>query len=282
MAYNVAARTAPPPEQKRGSVLKRIASNLAEGKDGSESEFVGHDDAASRAGRSLFWEQVWGEGIAAGTIFDNGGPCRALESLLEQEIVVPSGTALVPGCGRGYDCVLLKRYGFERVVGVELAASAVKAAKLECGDAVDIVQANFFEYDDPADLVFDCTFLCALHPASRRAWAARTSRLVKPGGHLVSIVFPLALSPTAKFVQFIRYYLAGPPYSLTVDLIKHLLEPHDFDLVHVKDPLPPDLRHLPKNPLGFQTAVVVFRKKCPSPLAPSLSTVRDDIEANDD
>jgi len=108
------------------------------------------------------------------------------------------------------------------------------------------------------------------------------STLVKPGGHLVSIVFPLATGPTAKFVQWVRYYLAGPPYSLTVDLVSALLEPLDFVPVHVQDPVPADLRHLPKNPLGFQTAVVVFRKRLPPPLAPSLSTVRDDIEANDD
>lgn len=255
--------------QKRGSVLKRIASDFVEGNDGSDEEFASHDDNATRLGRSMYWEDLWSDGVQAGTLFDNGGPCRALEAILQEQSPLVMQTALVPGCGRGYDCATLSKAGFPRVIGVELSASAVRAAEawiatqeLEISDAVEIVQANFFDLGyGNIDLVFDCTFLCALHPAVHRAWAAKMNDLIKPGGSLVSLVFPIVNSVGARFVQFVRYYVAGPPYSLTVDTLQQLLEPFGFELQQLQDPLPPHLQHLASNFLGAESAIAIFRKQ---------------------
>lgn len=255
--------------QKRGSVLKRIALNFAEGNDGSDEEFLSHDDNATRLGRSMFWEDLWSAGVQAGTLFDNGGPCRALEAVLQEQSPLVMQTALVPGCGRAYDCATLAKAGFPSVVGVELSESAVRAAKAwiatqdnEIRDAVEIVQGNFFELGyGNMDLVFDCTFLCALHPAAHSAWASKMNDLIKPGGSLVSLVFPIVHSVGARLVQFIRYYVAGPPYNLTVDLLEQLLEPFGFKLQHSQHPLPPHLKHLARNSLGAESAIAIFRKQ---------------------
>jgi len=40
-------------------------------------------------------------------------------------------------------------------------------------------------------------FLCALHPSMRPAWAAAWARLLKPGGELVTLMFPLPAAPGA-------------------------------------------------------------------------------------
>jgi hypothetical protein len=40
-------------------------------------------------------------------------------------------------------------------------------------------------------------FLCALHPSMRPAWAAAWARLLKSGGELVTLMFPLPAAPGA-------------------------------------------------------------------------------------
>lgn len=226
---------------------------------GSGEEFAGHGDVSSRAGRSNYWESLWKQGVKSGTMFDNGGPTLALKDLLENKEVLPaSGTALVPGCGRGYDCALLsERY---ETTGVELSESAAQEARAFVPSAVKIVQANFFDIQDSFDVVFDCTFLCALHPESRQQWAEHMAKCVN--GYLISLVFPIPANLSSQLAQSFRYYTsAGPPYSLSVDIVKDLLIPVGFELVHLQDPLPPDLQHLPRNPFGARTAIAVFMKK---------------------
>lgn len=271
---------------KRGSVLKRVALNVVEGNDGSDEEFVSHDDNATRLGRSMYWEGLWSAGVQAGTLFDNGGPCRALEAILQESSPLVMQTALVPGCGRGYDCATLAKAGFQSVIGVELSATAARVAETwiatqehKISNAVEIVQANFFELGyGNIDLVFDCTFLCALHPAVHRAWAAKMNDLIKPGGSLVSLVFPIVNSVGARFVQFVRYYVAGPPYSLSVGAVKQLLEPYGFKLQQVQDPLPPHLQHLASNSLGAESAIAIFKKP---DLGDNKCVPERDIEAAD-
>eukprot|EP00913_Durusdinium_trenchii_P005366 g5005.t1 len=107
---------------------------------------------------------------------------------------------LVPGCGRAYDAVALAEYGFSSVVAVDLSESAADAAKQflsECkspaASKIEAVCADFFKLDlEPkADVIWDCTFLCALDPSVRVAWAQKTHSLLKPGGTLLTCIFPI-------------------------------------------------------------------------------------------
>ena len=81
--------------------------------------------------------------------WDRGGPSVALADLLAQrhDLVVPAQdvdrrgnplrddaggvvrrTALVPGCGRGHDVLLLKAFGYD-VVGLDCSADGIRRAK---------------------------------------------------------------------------------------------------------------------------------------------------------
>ncbi|KAJ8605513.1 hypothetical protein CTAYLR_000047 [Chrysophaeum taylorii] len=241
-----------PPPRKRGSVLKRVASNIAEGVDGSDKRFISHDDYASRAGRSLYWEDLWQQT----PWFDNDGPCVALMEYLG----TCSGTALVPGCGRGHDCHALAERGFARVVGVDISPRAIDAARAcRTSPAVEFIVANFFEIDGVFDFVLDSIFFASLHPHARRAWARHMARVVAPGGTLAVLVFPMAR--WWHLSQFYRHFFSGPPYNITVDLVKHLLAREGFAPVHVQDPLPPDLHHLPNNHLHADSAFLVLQKQ---------------------
>eukprot|EP00929_Paragymnodinium_shiwhaense_P119144 TRINITY_DN9101_c0_g1_i2.p3 TRINITY_DN9101_c0_g1~~TRINITY_DN9101_c0_g1_i2.p3 ORF type:complete len:110 (+),score=18.13 TRINITY_DN9101_c0_g1_i2:490-819(+) len=75
--------------------------------------------------------------------------------------------------------------------------------------------------DEPFDLGYDYTFLCALNPSMREDWAAAWSKLIREGGELVTLIFPVSDK------------VGGPPFKVSPELYKELLEPVGF--VHVGD-----------------------------------------------
>lgn len=116
----------------------------------------------------------------------------------------------------------LARAGFSRVVGLEISATARDAceAQLEkeeipSGRDIAVEVADFFEYDVEEgkrfDAAYDCTFLCAIDPNKRKEWADVYARVIKPGGLLVSLVFPCG------------DFEGGPPYALSPEIVKNLL-----------------------------------------------------------
>ena len=163
--------------------------------------------------------------------FDARRAAPAFVRALEAGRVAAAGRrALVPGAGRGYDLELLVRNGAASVTGLEISPSAVAAASAYLDGALQeeegarakaaVVEADFFAYAPTGadaegfDLVYDYTFFCALEPGQRDAWAARMGRLVKPGGNLVTLMFPLDGDRAG-----------GPPFSVSKADYLDRLEP---------------------------------------------------------
>jgi SAM-dependent methyltransferase len=78
------------------------------------------------------WDSLWKESY---TPWDRGGPSLALADLVTSHpnlFPAPTGAerkkALVPGCGRGYDAVLLSVLGYD-VVGLDYSSVAVEEAR---------------------------------------------------------------------------------------------------------------------------------------------------------
>ncbi|KAL2110595.1 hypothetical protein VUR80DRAFT_969 [Thermomyces stellatus] len=78
------------------------------------------------------WEHLWATSL---TPWDRAGPSPPLADVLASRPDLfpprPDGerkTALVPGCGRGHDVLLLSSFGYD-VVGVDLAETAVREAR---------------------------------------------------------------------------------------------------------------------------------------------------------
>ncbi len=100
---------------------------------------------------------------------------------------------------------------------------------------VEVKLMNFFDIkpendDEKFDFVYDYTFLCALDPSVRVDWAAQMASIIKPGGELFTLIFPI----TTK--------VGGPPFAVTLDLYSSLLLPVGFDCLHL-EMLPPELCH---------------------------------------
>ncbi|RKP40362.1 S-adenosyl-L-methionine-dependent methyltransferase [Dimargaris cristalligena] len=134
--------------------------------------------------------------------------------------------ALVPGCGSGYDVVLLAQYGW-RAKGIDLSPIAIDRARRIASDSPDSDGAtfaveNFFDTQAPTggyQLIFDYTFFCALDPKLREAWARKMSQLLAKHGILVTLMFP-----TKQLTD------NPPPHTSAPEDYTRVLSPY-FDLV---------------------------------------------------
>ncbi len=112
------------------------------------------------------WESMWASGLRPGQAFDAARVEPALAKLLSSSTnSLPSGRALVPGCGRGYAVAELARHGYD-ATGLEIAPSAVAAANAYCKEQADlagktwkVVEGDFFSHSASYNLIYDCTFL---------------------------------------------------------------------------------------------------------------------------
>ncbi|KAH6635909.1 S-adenosyl-L-methionine-dependent methyltransferase [Chaetomium tenue] len=206
---------------------------------------ITHFANRDRQSQKVCWSELWDSDQA--DLWDRGMPSPALVDFIttRRDIIDCLGggrrrpRALVPGCGRGYDVVMLALHGFD-AVGLEVSQTAVNAARAyaeaelsdpsaynfadendEKGRAtcqpgtVSFVCGDFFQRDWETgcfapgddggfDLIYDYTFLCALLPEMRKDWAQRMQELVRPTGVLVCLEFPLYKDLKAD----------GPPWGL--------------------------------------------------------------------
>jgi hypothetical protein len=81
--------------------------------------------------------------------------------------------------------------------------------------------------------------------------AERTVSLLKPGGELVTLVFPITADKPPD---------AGPPFPLTVELVEGLLEKQDMVKVEVIE-MEPGVHMKKKEMAGFGNTVVRWRRR---------------------
>jgi len=176
------------------------------------------------------WEEHWAnENIP----WDAGKPAPSLVQLLKEtpqpDSAVRGPTALVPGCGSGYDAFCLAEAGY-RTVGLDIAPSArsrFDSLRTEAGlteEQVHLKTQNFFtatveELGGPFALIWDYTFYCAIDREMRAAWKKRMLELLQPGGTLAVLLFPVDPSRPSD---------EGPPFALDPDEVTRALSP-DFE-----------------------------------------------------
>ena len=189
------------------------------------------------------WNGLWKENV---TPWDRNGPSPALIDALDEkkkwfgEPRLKDGarkTALVPGCGKGYDVLLFASYGYD-AYGLDISELAIERAKANASDEADILEkypeskeygrgkaefilGDFFKDDllkltdgKGFDVIYDYTFLCALPASMRPSWAKRMTQLLAPDGNLVCLEFPLGKEPRT----------GGPPHGLNKQLYEQLLD----------------------------------------------------------
>ena len=184
--------------------------------------------AAGGPGSKDGWASLWRKDL---TLWDLGRPTPLLLDEVTKAVVEGrvhlSDLTLVPGCGAGYDVKALAQAGL-KVVGLDIAEEAVIRAKEVLGDSTPGAQVMCADFFDTAILpsktfsfIFDYTFFCAIPPSLRAAWGARTASLLKEGGRLLTLAFPLKADEEASDPS-----TPGPPHAVSLSEYRKALEPH--------------------------------------------------------
>ncbi|GAA5935393.1 hypothetical protein JCM1841_001943 [Sporobolomyces salmonicolor] len=205
------------------------------------------------------WDQAWKADL---TPWDskNKDVQPALRELVEErwaEVGLPlaslsDGMALVPGCGRGYDAVFFASKGID-AIGLDLSATAVEAAKAHhaaqpgAPSNVEFQAADFFDFalpgGRPFSLAYDFTFFCAIPPGLRGDWGKRYADVIRKGGLLITLAFPLDGDRKG-----------GPPYSVSEAAYGEALS-SNFEKIYAREPSQSTDGH------GGREKVLVWQRK---------------------
>ena len=104
------------------------------------------------------------------------------------------------------------------------------------------LHTSFFEL---FDFIYDYTFFCALHPSLHTEWAQQMIKLLKPGGLLCTLIYPIMPRE------------GGPPFEVSMQLYQAVLLPHGFTELQL-DMLPDALCHPGRE--GGKCALGIWRK----------------------
>ena len=217
-----------------------VSSAVAEARTRLLNHFSQYSDDPSSG-----WSPLWDSGDFLP--WDKGFPNPALIDVLTQRhdlLGSPQDTntsparrktALVPGCGRGVDVLLLSSFGYD-AYGLEISSSAIRFAlefqathssspeyttkdpSISHG-TTNFLVGDFFKspstwtlqspstspIPETFDLIYDYTFFSALPPSLRSKWSLSISNLLSPSpmGNLICVEFPTYKDPKS----------GGPPYA---------------------------------------------------------------------
>ena len=159
---------------------------------------------------SQFWEDIY---LENDTGWDLKGVTPVFNSISNELI---KGKVCIVGCGRGYDAIMFAKKGFD-VTAVDFAPTPISELNklaIEKSVTITTVQDDIFslvgKYPDTFDYVIEQTCFCAIHPNRRKEYEIIVRTILKPGGKLVGLWFPLDKSQDE----------GGPPWGTTIDEVK--------------------------------------------------------------
>ncbi|HIF83823.1 MAG TPA: methyltransferase domain-containing protein [Candidatus Marinimicrobia bacterium] len=150
---------------------------------------------------SQFWEDIY---LENDTGWDLKGVTPVFDSISNELI---KGKVCIVGCGeKGFD-----------VTAVDFAPTPISELNklaIEKSVTITTVQDDIFslvgKYPDTFDYVIEQTCFCAIHPNRRKEYEKLVRTILKPGGKLVGLWFPLDKSQEE----------GGPPWGTTIDEVK--------------------------------------------------------------
>jgi len=125
-------------------------------------------------------------------------PIKAYIDQLENKDI----SILIPGCGSGYEGAYLYQLGFINTYLLDFAAEPIEKFKLNNPyfPIKQLIKGDFFEHQGEYDIIIEQTLFCALDPSLRSKYAEKISKLLKPKGKLIGVLFN-------------RQFESGPPFG---------------------------------------------------------------------
>jgi SAM-dependent methyltransferase len=195
----------------------------------------------------------WQERFRAGqTPWDRGAPSPHLAVWVDTGLFGAGMQVIVPGCGSGHELPLLARLGC-RVTALDYTPAALERARATLAAAAqsaDMIEADVLAWEprSPADVVYEQTCLCALHPDQWVDYARQLARWLRPGGRLAALFMQVQRDEAAQG------YVSGPPYHCDIGAMRALFPSHAWTW-----PAPPYAR-VP-HPLGIEELAVVLTRR---------------------
>lgn len=165
------------------------------------------------------WNQRY---LESNTPWDLAGPTPELVRLIGEKFFPPKSVALVPGGGRGHDAILLAQAGVEvdLVDFAPLALEQALALSAHAATKIFVYRQDFFAlptlpyFRGRYDFLFEYTFFCAIDPSRRAEYVKAVAQLLKTGGYLVGMFFPLVSDKE------------GPPFVVSQAEVEELFRPY--------------------------------------------------------
>ena len=173
--------------------------------------------------------------------------------------VVNGKTALDLGCGTGMKSIYLAQYGFEEIIGIDIAPKAIEiakqnAVKKEVSDICkfvtgDITNWNFIEKDKKFDLILDWAAIHCLPPDEMSSYAQKITN----HSHKETLLLIRAFSSESEEGFFVENNeeVETNVYFLSISKIKKLFPEFEI-LKHNKS--------LPRTKKGYFFIEVLMKK----------------------
>ena len=102
---------------------------------------------------------------------------------------------LIPGAGNAYEAEYVWQKGFKNVFVLDIARQPLSNLKSRINFPEDqVLNLDFFEFDDRFDLILEQTFFCALNPSLRIDYSKKMFNLLNDDGKLVGLLFDFELT----------------------------------------------------------------------------------------
>jgi len=166
-----------------------------------------------------FDEQYWTERYDAGKDgWDLGcisPPIKEyIDKLTNKDIKI-----LIPGAGNSHEAEYIHNQGFTNLYVCDISNVPLDNLKdrVTTFPIDNLIHGNFFEIQDEFDLVLEQTFFCALNPLLRQDYIEQMSKIIKPKGSLIGLLFSM---------EFDR---EGPPFGGVINNYKAMFS-KKFDI----------------------------------------------------
>ena len=138
-----------------------------------------------------FDEQYWTERYDAGKDgWDLGCISPPIKEYIDQ-LTNKDIKILIPGAGNSHEAEYIHNQGFTNLYVCDISNVPLDNLKdrVSTFPLDNLIHGNFFEIQDEFDLVLEQTFFCALNPLLRQDYIEQMSKIIKPKGSLIGLLF---------------------------------------------------------------------------------------------
>ena len=162
-----------------------------------------------------YWDNCYENNDAVWDLGTISPPIRAyIDQLTDKNVRI-----LIMGCGNAHEAEYLVESGFTDITLIDIAPTLVENLKQKFASKpqVKVVLGDFFELNQPFDLVLEQTLFCAIDPKLRPNYVQKMKEIVVLHGKIVGVMF-------SKIFEF-----DGPPFGGTKEEYTKYFEPY-FDI----------------------------------------------------